>query len=196
MTLEDELCSQGFQPICGVDEAGRGPLAGPVVAAAVIMPPCSPLRSLVRDSKSVSRARRESIYRLIVSSPEVHWAVFEVGPVIIDRENILRATLLAMREAVSRLTVAPAYVLVDGNATPELDCPCRAVVRGDATEPAIMAASIVAKVTRDAVMGRMDRMYPGYGFARHKGYPTREHYEALRRLGACPIHRRTFRGVS
>lgn len=196
MSLEDELRAQGHWPLCGVDEAGRGPLAGPVVAAAVVLPPGSPLRHVVMDSKSLSPSRRHAIHRLLVSSPEVRWSVSAVDPSTIDRVNILRATLTAMRQAVLNLGVQPAFVLVDGNATPDLDCPCMAVVRGDASEPSIMAASIIAKVTRDGIMADMERLYPGYGFARHKGYPTREHREALARLGACPIHRRSFRGVS
>lgn len=196
MSLEEDLVTRGVIPLCGVDEAGRGPLAGPVVAAAVILPRNTLLRSLVRDSKSLSPSRRELLYERLVSEPGVVWSVGIKDACFIDEVNILRATLKAMEEAVARLGVRPACVLVDGNARPDLDCPCLAVVKGDSSEPSIMAASIIAKVTRDRIMDGMEEMYPGYGFSRHKGYPTPEHSAALKRLGPCPIHRRTFRGVS
>lgn len=196
MTLEDDLIAQGRWPLCGIDEAGRGPLAGPVVAAAVVMPPSSPLRGLVRDSKLLSHARRETLYERLASAGDVRIGVSIVEAPDIDALNILEATLKAMGEAVQRLGTTPLAALVDGNAAPPVSCTCYTVIQGDRTEPSISAASIVAKVVRDRIMVRMDGIYPGYGFSRHKGYPTREHYDALRRLGACPIHRRTFKGVS
>jgi len=195
MSLEEDLISRGFWPLCGVDEAGRGPLAGPVVAAAVIMEPGHGLRLKVRDSKLLTPARRESLFEEIISSEGVHVGVSLVDARCIDRINILKATLQATCEAVCKLELVPVYAIVDGNAAPDLPCSCTPVVRGDQTEPSISAASIVAKVTRDRYMDRMDTLYPGYGFAAHKGYPTKAHYEAIRSLGICPIHRRTFRGV-
>lgn len=196
MPLEDDLIARGRWPLCGVDEAGRGPLAGPVVAAAVIMGPSSALRGSVRDSKQLTAARREALYKELVSSSEVQIGVSIIDAPAIDAMNILRATLTAMGEAVGRLGIPPVAALVDGNAAPVVACPCYTVIRGDQTEPSISAASIVAKVTRDRIMEQMEDLYPGYGFSRHKGYPTKEHYAAINRLGACPIHRRSFKGVS
>jgi len=196
MPLEDDLIASGRWPICGVDEAGRGPLAGPVVAAAVIMGPACPLRTVVKDSKRLSASRREDIYGKLLASEDVQIGVSIVDAPAIDTMNILRATLAAMREAVGRLSIAPVAALVDGNAVPSVSCACYTVVKGDQTEPSISAASIIAKVTRDRIMEQMDGLYPGYGFSRHKGYPTRDHFAAIRRLGACPIHRRSFKGVS
>jgi ribonuclease HII len=196
MPLEHELIARGIWPLCGVDEAGRGPLAGPVVAAAVIMDPASPLRTSVRDSKQLTRTRRERIYQELLSSGDVQFGISIVEAPAIDAMNILKATLAAMAEAVCRLSVQPLAALVDGNAIPAVACPCYPVVKGDMTEPSISAASIIAKVTRDRIMARMEEIYPGYGFSQHMGYPTKGHYAAIQRLGACPIHRRTFKGVS
>lgn len=195
MSLEEDLISCGSWPLCGVDEAGRGPLAGPVVAAAVIMAPSSALRPLVRDSKQLSPNRREEIFTKLCSSEDVCIGISMVDAGAIDDVNILQATLKAMEEAVRELSTKPLCALIDGNALPKLPCKGIPVIGGDRTEPSISAASIIAKVTRDRLMIRMDTQYPGYGFARHKGYPTSAHLEAIRRLGACPIHRRTFRGV-
>ena len=195
MALEEDLLSQGYWPVCGVDEAGRGPLAGPVVAAAVIIDPAHELRLVVRDSKKLSPAKRERIYERLISSQEIQIGVSMVDAAAIDEINILKATLKAMTEAVSRLAVTPLYTLVDGNIAPPLTCTCIPVIKGDQSEPSISAASIVAKVVRDRLMDQMDVLYPGYGFARHKGYPTKAHYEAIRSLGICPIHRRSFKGV-
>lgn len=195
MPLEDDLISKGHWPVCGVDEAGRGPLAGPVVAAAVIMEPGHELRLKVKDSKQLSPARRECLYEEILSSRGVHVGVSMADAQCIDRINILKATLQAMCEAVFKLELVPCYALIDGNAAPDLPCSCITVVKGDQLEPCISAASIIAKVTRDRYMDGMEALYPGYGFAAHKGYPTKAHYEAIRSLGTCPIHRRTFRGV-
>ena len=179
--------------IAGVDEAGRGPLAGPVTAAAVILDPVEPIRGL-DDSKRLSAVRRAAL------EPEIKqralaWFVATASVEEIDRVNILQATLLAMQRAVAGLKRSPRMVLVDGNRCPDLDCPAQAVVGGDATVPVISAASILAKVARDREMARLDGLYPGYGLARHKGYPTRAHIAALRELGPCEVHRRSFRPV-
>ena len=178
----------GPQWIAGVDEAGRGPLAGPVVAAAVILDPDHPITGLA-DSKVLTAGQREELAAQI-RELALCWALGKAEVEEIDRLNILRATLLAMRRAVEGLSRQPAMVLVDGTHTPDIACPSRAIVRGDATVAAISAASILAKVARDQEMLRLDNCYPGYGFARHKGYPTRAHIDALERLGVCPIHRR------
>ena len=177
----------------GVDEAGRGPLAGPVVAAAVILDPARPIPGL-DDSKLLSPQRREALDAEI-RARAAGWAIARVDVDVIDAINVLEATMQAMREAVSRLDPAPELVLVDGNRCPDLPCPARAVVGGDASVAAIGAASILAKVARDREMVEMDRRYPGYGFARHKGYGTRAHRRALLRLGPSPIHRRSFAPV-
>lgn len=195
MAFEEKLISGGCWPVCGIDEAGRGPLAGPVVAAAVIMDPGHELRLVVKDSKKLTPLQRERIYERIMSSDGIKVGVAKVDAPSIDDMNILRATLKAMTEAVSRLPEKPLYALVDGNIAPDLSCTCIPIIKGDQSEPSISAASIVAKVVRDRYMIRMDELYPGYGFARHKGYPTKSHYEAIRSLGICPIHRRSFKGV-
>lgn len=180
--------------VAGVDEAGRGPLAGPVVAAAVILAPRRPIDGLA-DSKLLSAARREAL--AIVIRRDAHaYAVASAEVGEIDAINILQASLLAMRRAVLALGCSPDEVLVDGNRCPDLDCAMRAIVGGDRTEPSISAASILAKVERDAMLCSLDLEHPGYGFARHKGYPTPEHLEALRRLGPCVAHRRSFAPVA
>jgi ribonuclease HII len=179
--------------IAGVDEAGRGPLAGPVIAAAVILDPENPVIGL-KDSKQLTPSRREALY-LEITQKAIAWEVGRAGVEEIDRLNILQATLLAMRRAVVRLSPPARYVLVDGNQCPRLDCPVEAVVGGDSTIAAISAASIIAKVTRDREMVELDRRYPGYGLARHKGYPSREHLLALQRLGVTPLHRRSYAPV-
>ncbi|MEK7331596.1 MAG: ribonuclease HII [Candidatus Eisenbacteria bacterium] len=180
--------------VAGVDEAGRGPLAGPVVAAAVILDPGGRWDGL-NDSKQVSAETRDALYaRVLDEARAFAWAV--VGPRAIDRLNIRRASLEAMRRAVARLRVTPSLVLVDGNDTvPGLALPQRPVVGGDARMLSIAAASILAKVVRDRIMERLDRVWPGYGFARHKGYGTPEHLEALARLGPCALHRYSFSPV-
>jgi ribonuclease HII len=179
--------------VAGVDEVGRGCLAGPVVAAAVILAPDDPFGNLA-DSKTLSPEKR-SVLAQQVRIRSLAWALGFATPAEIDRVNILQATLLAMRRAVQTLSIAPSRVLVDGSQRPVLDCPCLAIVRGDATVPEISAASIVAKVARDALMIRLDRRYPEYGFARNKGYPTRVHRAALAAIGASPVHRRSFSPV-
>jgi ribonuclease HII len=179
--------------IAGVDEAGRGPLAGPVFAAAVILDPARSLAGLA-DSKVLSAARRERLALTIRDGAQA-WAIGRAEIDEIDRYNILNASLLAMQRAVQGLGVEPRQVLVDGNRCPQLSYPVQAIVRGDALVPAISAASILAKVARDAEMVALDALYPGYGFAQHKGYPTRVHLECLQRLGPCPLHRRSFAPV-
>ena len=185
--------SQGFLS-AGVDEAGRGPLAGPVVVAAVILDPAHPIAGL-DDSKKLSEKRREALYPQILGHALAH-CVIVVEADEIDRLNIFRATMAGMSRAVAGLVPAAQEALVDGNKLPEdLPCPGRAIVGGDALEPAISAASILAKVSRDRLMVALDATYPGYGFAVHKGYPTPAHLAALQRLGPCLQHRRSFAPV-
>ena len=177
----------------GVDEVGRGPLAGPVIAAAVILDPDNPIAG-IGDSKKLSDRRRQ-LLSVLIRKQAIAWAVGRAEAEEIDRLNILQASLLAMRRAVAALPIAAQHVMVDGNYCPELACSVQAVVGGDASVAAIGAASIVAKVVRDREMIALDSRYPGYGFARHKGYPTRLHLEALSRLGVSEIHRRSFAPV-
>jgi ribonuclease HII len=180
--------------IAGVDEAGRGPLAGPVVVAACVLDPRKRIRGLA-DSKILPEDVREELYAKIVRHA-LAWHVVAIEVAEIDRINILQATLAGMARAVAALVPTPAKVLVDGNMLPrELPCPAKAVVDGDAIHGCISAASILAKVTRDRLMREMDAQFPGYGFASHKGYSTPEHFEALNRLGPCPQHRRSFAPV-
>ncbi|WP_054286433.1 ribonuclease HII [Gulbenkiania mobilis] len=177
--------------VCGVDEAGRGPLAGAVFAAAVILDPERPIDGLA-DSKKLTAARRESLAEAI-RERALAWHVASASVEEIDRLNILQATFLAMQRAVAGLAVVPARALIDGNRVPrQFPVAAEAIVKGDATEPAISAASILAKTARDADLVALDARYPDYGFARHKGYPTAEHLAAIERLGVLPIHRRTF----
>ena len=183
-----EVCAHGL--LCGVDEAGRGPLCGPVCCAAVILRPESRFDYLT-DSKKVSEKRREKLYEEIVANA-LDWAVVLVDNEQVDSLNILGATMLGMQQAVQQLKSAPELVLVDGNRAPALACLSETVVKGDANSASIAAASILAKVTRDRFMLELDRKYPQYGFAKHKGYPTREHYAAIEEYGICEFHRRTF----
>lgn len=180
--------------VAGVDEAGRGPLAGPVVAAAVILDPARPVPGL-RDSKALAPRRREAL-ALAVRERAIAWAVASADVDEIDRLNILQATMLAMRRAVEALAVPPEEALVDGNRCPALRCRARAVVKGDRDVASISAASILAKTARDALLVALDRAYPAYGFAQHKGYGTPEHLAALQRHGPCPAHRRSFAPVA
>lgn len=178
--------------LAGVDEAGRGPLAGPVIAAAVILDPNQlPIAGLA-DSKTLSAKKRELLYAYIANKA-LAYAVGRAEVSEIDQINILQATLLAMQRAVRRLSLQPTKVLVDGNRCPRFSVPARAVIGGDRLEPCISAASIVAKVVRDREMVQYESVYPQYGFAQHKGYGTRKHYAALKRWGITPIHRRSFR---
>jgi ribonuclease HII len=180
--------------IAGVDEAGRGPLAGPVVVAAVILDPERPIDGL-DDSKKLSEAKREALYELIVANAIAH-CVVAMSVTEIDQLNIFQATMAGMSRAIAGLRPGAHEAWIDGNALPkDLPCPGRAIVGGDALEPAISAASILAKVTRDRIMVTMEQTYPGYGFASHKGYATPAHVEALQRLGPCIEHRRSFAPV-
>lgn len=180
--------------LAGVDEAGRGPLAGPVMVAAVVLDPARRIDGL-EDSKRLTEAAREALSAEIQAKARA-WAIVAVEAEEIDRLNILRATLEGMRRAVAMLTPAPARVLVDGNRLPPgLSMPAEALVKGDARVAAISAASILAKVARDRRMREAEALHPGYGFALHKGYPTPAHLEALQRLGPCPLHRRSFAPV-
>jgi|TARA_B100000959_G_scaffold287060_1_gene369003 ribonuclease HII len=178
----------------GTDEVGRGPLAGDVVAAAVILDPLKPIEGL-DDSKKLTEKRRQDCYARIIDRASA-WAVARASVTEIDRLNILQASLLAMHRAVAALELQPEFVYVDGNHCPEWSYPSQAIVKGDARVPSIAAASVIAKVTRDREMTELDGIYPGYGFARHKGYPTSLHLEALRKLGPCEIHRRSFAPVA
>jgi ribonuclease HII len=181
---------------CGVDEAGRGPWAGPVTAAAVVLDPNAPIVGLT-DSKALSEARRDQL-ALQIRERALAWCVAHVNVAEIDSLNIREATFLAMSRAVEGVTgqCKLSMVLIDGNALPKgLPCAARAIIKGDLTEPAISAASILAKTERDALMQDLDARYPGYGFARHKGYGTAAHSEALARLGPSPVHRKSFRPV-
>lgn len=179
--------------ICGVDEAGRGPLCGPVVAAAVILNPECPITGLA-DSKVLSERQRDRLAPLI-KRDALAWAIAEANVEEIDRLNILHATMLAMKRAVEALSVLPHEVLVDGNRIPDLRLSARAIVKGDATEPSISAASILAKTHRDAMLVALHAQYPEYGFEQHKGYATALHLEALARLGPTPHHRMSFAPV-
>lgn len=180
--------------IAGVDEAGRGPLAGPVVAAAVILDPQQPIVGLT-DSKKISEKKREQLFDEIISKA-LAYSIERADVEEIDRLNILQATMLAMQRAVQALSIKPRQVIVDGNRCPQLAIPCRAIIKGDLTEPAISAASILAKVSRDREMLYYDEIYPGYGLAGHKGYPTKAHCVALGELGVTPIHRKSFGPVA
>jgi len=179
--------------VAGVDEVGRGPLAGPVVTAAVILDPDQPISGLA-DSKALSEKKREILFDEIRKKAKA-WAIGRAEVEEIDDINILQATMLAMQRAVAGLTLQPKHVLVDGNRCPELPCTAEAIIKGDGKIPAISAASIIAKVTRDREMVLLDAEYPGYGLAGHKGYPTKAHMAALNDLGVTPIHRRSFSPV-
>jgi ribonuclease HII len=178
----------------GVDEAGRGPLAGPVVAAVVVLHPSRPIEGLA-DSKQLTAGQREQLYEQITANA-LAWAVAHATVDEIDNINILQATMLAMRRAVESLPRLPAKVLIDGNRCPPLDCASEAIIKGDALVPAISAASILAKVTRDRWMLELHRQYPQYSFHQHKGYSTVEHIELLEQHGPCPQHRRSFAPVA
>ncbi|MCX6718564.1 MAG: ribonuclease HII [Candidatus Staskawiczbacteria bacterium] len=193
---EKKLKGQGFKCVVGLDEAGRGPLAGPVVAAAVIISNfefrISKLK--IRDSKQMSKKQREKVYEELTSCPEIHWGVGIVSEKVIDKINILEATKLAMKKAIKNLK--PDYLLLDGNFKIKIDLPQRSIIKGDQKVISISAASIIAKVTRDKIMQKYHKKYPNYGFDQHKGYGTKAHIEKLRKFGACPIHRKSFSPVS
>ena len=191
--FDDRLRRSGFRILAGVDEAGRGPLAGPVVAAVVIMQPGIHPQGVI-DSKMLSAGRRDAALRRILESC-VEVSLGAAWQDEIDEINIRAATLSAMSRAMSQLTVSPDLVLVDGRDLPHMSRPGVALVKGDARSESVAAASIVAKVARDAIMSCLHEVYPEYGFDRHKGYPTKEHLQCLALLGPCPLHRRTYRGV-
>ena len=190
LKMETDLHKEGYKLVCGIDEAGRGPLAGPVYAAAVILPRNAEIEGL-NDSKKLSEKKRELLYDTIVEKA-VAYQICMVDEKEIDRINILAASMLAMKKAVEGLCVCPDVAYIDGNRVPNLKIPAIPVVKGDAVSASIAAASILAKVSRDRFMLELDRQYPQYGFARHKGYPTKEHYERIGRYGISPVHRISF----
>lgn len=188
--LEKELTEQGYRMVCGVDEAGRGPLCGPVVAAACILPMGLVLDGL-NDSKKLTAKKREKLFDEICENA-IAYSIAEASVEEIDSLNILEATLLAMRRAIAGLPQTADFALIDGNISRDFPLPVRAVIHGDATSPSIAAASILAKVTRDRMCDDLDRAYPQYGIAKHKGYGTKVHMDALRKHGPSPIHRKQF----
>ncbi len=198
---EQRIWNQGFVRIAGVDEAGRGPLAGPVVAAAAVLDrsyaesESDGLLKSVTDSKALSPALREELFAFLTRCPSIRIGIGQAEPKEIDTLNILQATYLAFRRAVDALPAPPDHLLIDGNRAPEFAVPALTVIKGDARSLSIAAASIVAKVTRDRIMIDLDRRWPAFGFARHKGYPTRDHLSALHRHGPCPVHRQSFQPV-
>ncbi len=194
LQFELELWKQGIRRIAGVDEAGMAPLAGPVVAAAVILPRRYKLAGL-DDSKKIIKENRRQELALQIKQDAVSWSVGRAEAEEIDRINIYQSGLLAMKRAVEGLSVRPDFILVDARTIPHCECPQRGIIHGDALSASIAAASIIAKTTRDGIMHEMDSLYPGYGFAAHKGYPTLDHLRALKQLGPIPIHRRSFEPV-
>lgn len=189
-TIENEALEAGYKNICGVDEAGRGPLAGNVVAAAVILPMGLVIEGL-NDSKKLSEKKREALYD-VITKEAVSYSVAWATPAEIDELNILGATMLAMKRAIEGLSVPADFALIDGNCARGFDIPTQTVVKGDAKSPSIAAASILAKVTRDRQCAEMDKAYPEYGFAKHKAYPTKDHMNKVREIGPCPEHRKSF----
>ena len=188
--FENAALNEGFKTVCGIDEAGRGPLAGPVCAAAVILPLDLEIEGL-NDSKKLSEKKREALYD-IITEKAVAYSIALVDEKTIDEINILQATFKAMRNAVEGLSVKPDIALIDGNQKPGLSIEQRTIVKGDAKSMSVAAASILAKVTRDRLMIKLDEEYPEYQFAKHKGYGTKLHYECLEKYGVSPVHRRTF----
>ncbi len=190
--IEESLRQEGFHSIAGVDEAGRGPLAGPVFAAACIIPQGLFFHG-INDSKKLSAEQREDLFGSLISHPDVIYGIGRADVELIDQINILQATFFAMRQALNLLSLEPDFVLVDGSLLPKaFPYRARAVIGGDGLSQSIAAASILAKVSRDAWMTQEDERYPGYGFARHYGYGTPQHKKAIEKLGPCPIHRRSF----
>lgn len=187
---EREAFDAGIRLICGVDEAGRGPLAGPVCAAAVILPPGLEIPGL-NDSKKLTDKKRRELYD-VITAQAVSYGIAFASEQEIDEINILQATFLAMERAIQKLSPQPELALIDGNRTKDFGLPVRTIVKGDSLSASIAAASILAKVTRDRLMEEYDAQYPQYGFAVHKGYGTKRHYETLREFGPSPIHRKTF----
>lgn len=189
-SIESQVISEGYANVCGVDEAGRGPLCGPVVAAAVILPLGLHIEGL-NDSKKLTEKKREKLYDIIIKE-SVAYSICEASVEEINSTDILSASLLAMRRAIDALQVPADYALIDGNVTKGFTLPCQAVVHGDAISPSIAAASVLAKVTRDRMCLELDAQYPQYGIAKHKGYGTKVHMDALRQYGPAPIHRTKF----
>jgi ribonuclease HII len=191
---ERKARQQGYVRIAGIDEAGRGPLAGPVVAAACILPDGFDLPG-IDDSKKLTPEKREEFYAILCENPAILSGIGIVEAIIIDQINILQATLQAMTAAIMQLKEKPDYILVDGNRLPPVKIAGESIIKGDNLSGSIMAAAILAKVTRDRIMKKLDKEWPGYGFALHKGYPTAKHLEALRLLGPCPEHRQSYEPV-
>ena len=188
--IEERHFANGMQLVCGIDEAGRGPLAGPVCAAAVILPPHVDIPGL-NDSKKLTDKRRRELFP-VIKETAIAFGIGYASHEEIDRINILQATYLAMERAIAQLNVKPDVLLIDGNRAKDFGIPAETVVKGDSLSASIAAASVLAKVARDDLMLELSAEYPGYGFEIHKGYGTKAHYSALRELGACPIHRMTF----
>lgn len=188
--FENEAQNSGFLQIAGIDEAGRGPLAGPVVAAACILPNDYMILGL-DDSKKLSASKRERLYEEIIRY-SISYSIVRIEPVVIDRINILEATKKAMIQCIAELEMKPDIVLVDAVDLKQISMPCKPIIKGDALSNSIAAASILAKVYRDKIMCEYDTVFPGYGFSKHKGYGTAQHYEALKSLGVCQIHRHSF----
>ena len=188
--IQNGYAAEGYQSICGVDEAGRGPLAGPVCAAAVILPPGFEIPGL-NDSKQLTDKKRRELFP-VIKAQAIAWGIAMVDEKVIDEINILNATFQAMKEAIDQLSVRPDLALIDGNRVTDFGVPAIPIVKGDARVASIAAASILAKVARDEYMEKMDEVYPAYGFVVHKGYGTKRHYAAVDQYGLCPIHRKTF----
>ena len=187
---EEKHYAEGYTAVCGCDEAGRGPLCGPVVAAAVILP-CGLEIEGLNDSKKISEKKREALFE-VIKEKAIAYAIAEASPGEIDEINILNASMLAMRRAVEALQVKADFALIDGNCSRGFEIPTETVVKGDAKSYSIAAASILAKVTRDRGCAELDKMYPEYGIAKHKGYPTKDHMDAVRKYGPAPIYRMSF----
>ena len=187
---EEAKVAEGYTAICGVDEAGRGPLCGPVVAAAVILPLGEEIEGL-NDSKKLSEKKREKLFD-IIKEKAIAYAIAEASPAEIDEINILNASMLAMRRAIEALPVKADFALIDGNCSRGFSIPTQTIVKGDSLSVSIAAASILAKVTRDRQCEELDRQYPEYGIAKHKGYPTKDHMDAVRKFGPAPIYRMSF----
>ena len=190
LEFEKKYLEQGYQNIAGIDEVGRGPLAGPVCAAAVILPPGLVIEG-INDSKKLSEKKREALYE-IIDAEAIAWATAYVAPEVIDEINIRQATHRAMQMAIDALKVPADFLLVDGNDRIPFEVDSEYIIKGDAKSQSIAAASIMAKVTRDRYMTEMEHIYPGYGFAKNKGYGTKLHMEGIRAIGLCPLHRRSF----
>jgi ribonuclease HII len=192
---EKKLWKKGYKKIVGIDEAGRGPLAGPVVACALVIKNCSKFDfKQIKDSKKLSPKRREELYKTLIKHPAIEWGIGRVSEKVIDRINILEATKLAMKKAVQKLK-KPSFLVLDGKIALDLETPQKSIVKADEKVFSCACASIIAKVTRDKLMQKCDKKYPFYGFGKHKGYPTKLHRKMLRKHGPCKIHRKSFKPV-